>query len=185
MKHYSFCLIEQEEQLLREDVRRVNKSEQVSIMPVYRFYNSRNGLQIIQPRMKSGNLKDLITSKERPRFEKRMKLAKQVVHCISAAHSLRPPLLNLDLRSSNVLLGEEMEVVVDGFAGVSKLRNLNTNKSLFYESFKYCSPEILTGESHDERSDVWSIGMRNICFFFMFQNSRLELFLSSLGDFLL
>ena len=150
----------EERRQFESDVEKFQKVKHSNMMPIYCYQFYTDKLTVVQPRMKNLSLKELIRREDRPRFEKRMRIVKEVVQCISWTHSASPPLYNLDLRSNNILIGQEMQVLVDGFVGLSRIKNVNPkDKKLFMKSFKHCAPELLLGQSYNEKADIWSIGL--------------------------
>eukprot|EP01091_Cochliopodium_minus_P003884 TRINITY_DN13833_c0_g1_i1.p1 TRINITY_DN13833_c0_g1~~TRINITY_DN13833_c0_g1_i1.p1 ORF type:complete len:768 (-),score=196.06 TRINITY_DN13833_c0_g1_i1:65-2263(-) len=150
---------EEEIQQLKTDISNLSKVKQKNLMHLYCYKIEKNVLTIVQERMKFLSIRDTYKN-EKPRFAIRMKYAKDVGQCIAWVHKSDPPLYNLDLRTNNILVGRDHQIKVDGFVGLSKIKNVSKkNPKIFYKSHKYCAPEILLDKPYNEKADIWSFGL--------------------------
>ena len=70
-------------------------------------------------------------------------------------HSLKPSILHRDLKPENILVcGTNLKIADFGWSGVqNKLRNT------YCGTPDYLSPEMILGTGHNEKLDIWSLGI--------------------------
>ena len=150
---------EEEIKQFKSDTQKLSKIKHKNLINIYCYKIENKVLTMVQERMKYLSLKDSLKT-EKPRFVVRMKYAKEVGQCIAWCHQSDPPLYNLDLKTSNILVGRDQKIKVDGFVGLSKIKNVGKkNSKIFYKSYRNCAPEILLDKPYNEKADIWSFGL--------------------------
>ena len=86
-----------------------------------------------------------------------LKTAVHIARGMTYLHTLEPPVLHRNLKSSNLLLDEAGKVKIGDF-GWSKLKSFDPAKT-FYHGWQWAAPEILWGGAFTEASDVYSFSM--------------------------
>jgi serine/threonine protein kinase len=87
----------------------------------------------------------------------KLSIAMNVAHALTYLHSLVPPVLHRDLKSRNILLNRALEAKVTDF-GVSREYASRTMTAGVGTSL-WMAPEIIMGESYDEKADIFSFGI--------------------------
>ncbi|XP_071721084.1 serine/threonine-protein kinase STY46-like isoform X2 [Rutidosis leptorrhynchoides] len=92
-------------------------------------------------------------------WRRRIRMAMDIAQGMNYLHRFNPPILHLDLKSSNLLVDKNWTVKVGDFG-------LSRNKDHTYSNVKadkgtpqWMAPEILRNEHADEKSDVYSYGV--------------------------
>ncbi|RZU61780.1 Stk1 family PASTA domain-containing Ser/Thr kinase [Zhihengliuella halotolerans] len=85
-----------------------------------------------------------------------LKLMDAVVEGLSAAHDAG--LVHRDMKPENVLLTKDGRVKVADF-GLARAASNNTSSGTLVGTVAYISPELVTGEPADERSDIYAVGI--------------------------
>ncbi|HET7415380.1 MAG TPA: PASTA domain-containing protein [Arthrobacter sp.] len=95
---------------------------------------------------------------ERRRLQPRLALAMMdaVVEGLAAAHDAG--LVHRDVKPENVLLAEDGRIKVGDF-GLARAVSTSTNTGTLIGTVAYIAPELVTGGSADERSDIYSVGI--------------------------
>lgn len=95
---------------------------------------------------------------ERGRLQPRLALAMldAVVDGLAAAHDAG--LVHRDVKPENVLLAEDGRIKVGDF-GLARAVSTSTNTATLIGTVAYIAPELVTGGSADERSDIYSAGI--------------------------
>ncbi|KAL3039678.1 hypothetical protein AAZX31_01G199600 [Glycine max] len=75
-------------------------------------------------------------------------------------HDCRPPILHLNIKSSNILLDDKYEAKLSDY-GLGKLLPILDNYGLtkFHNSVGYVAPELAQGLRQSEKCDVYSFGV--------------------------
>ena len=85
-----------------------------------------------------------------------LKLALDIAHGMQYLHS--QGILHRDLKSENLLLGEDMSVKVADF-GISCLESHCGNAKGFTGTYRWMAPEMIKEKRHTKKVDVYSFGI--------------------------
>jgi len=85
-----------------------------------------------------------------------LKLALDIAHGMQYLHS--QGILHRDLKSENLLLGEDMSVKVADF-GISCLESHCGNAKGFTGTYRWMAPEMIKEKHHTKKVDVYSFGI--------------------------
>lgn len=85
-------------------------------------------------------------------------IMRQVVIGLAKAHE--KGIVHRDIKPANIMITDAQRVkILDfGFAKIEKMKKLTTTGTLI-GTIVYMSPEMITGQSVDSRSDIWSLGV--------------------------
>ncbi|OWZ16952.1 TKL protein kinase [Phytophthora megakarya] len=84
-------------------------------------------------------------------------IALQVCHALTYLHSLTPSVIHRDLKSRNILLGNQMEAKLSDF-GISRER-LDRTMTAGVGTSLWMAPEVMLGERYDDKADMFSFGV--------------------------
>ncbi|OWZ01594.1 TKL/DRK protein kinase [Phytophthora megakarya] len=87
----------------------------------------------------------------------KVKIALHVAHALTYLHSCAPPVIHRDLKSSNILLNEQMEAKVTDF-GISRER-IDATMTAGVGTSLWMAPEVMLGERYDDKADMFSLGV--------------------------
>ncbi|RLN79590.1 hypothetical protein BBJ28_00004316 [Nothophytophthora sp. Chile5] len=73
-------------------------------------------------------------------------------------HALEPTVVHRDLKSKNVLIGDDYEAKLSDF-GVSRLRHGEETMTSGVGTAYWTAPEVLAGHKYSEKADVYSLGV--------------------------
>lgn len=133
------------------------------------------GLCLVMEFLPRGDLRTLLFGDAPISFGERMRLAMEVATGVHALHSLTPPMLHRDLKSSNVCIDERMQAKVCDF-GLSRFKSKRQEQdkrgadSMPVGTAMWMAPELIAvaqgaataGDRADpfsEKSDVFAIGI--------------------------
>eukprot|EP00007_Cunea_sp_BSH-02190019_P004251 CAMPEP_0174232712 /NCGR_PEP_ID=MMETSP0417-20130205/2930_1 /TAXON_ID=242541 /ORGANISM="Mayorella sp, Strain BSH-02190019" /LENGTH=963 /DNA_ID=CAMNT_0015310809 /DNA_START=145 /DNA_END=3036 /DNA_ORIENTATION=- len=120
-------------------------------------------LFIVTALAERGSLEDVLFRSGRCNlsFKKRLHMAKEAALGMNWLHSLKPPFLHRDLKTSNLLVDADYHVSVADF-GLSTIKTKdhegNTVNGPVGSPF-YMAPEVLLGGTHLEPADVYSFAI--------------------------
>jgi len=105
------------------------------------------------------DLDNYIKDKERMfSMSERVRIISCVANGLCWIHSMEDPIIHHDLKPSNILLDEDNNAKIGDF-GLSILKKQNEKVKSFTGSILWMAPEILQNIEHDEKSDIYSLGL--------------------------
>ncbi|HQR67265.1 MAG TPA: serine/threonine-protein kinase, partial [Thermoanaerobaculia bacterium] len=103
------------------------------------------------------NLKQVIRDKERLSFERIAEIISEVAGALDYAH--RKGIVHRDVKPANIIITPDGTVKIMDF-GIAKIETSSlTETGQFLGTPNYMSPEQVTGEAVDGRSDLFSLGV--------------------------
>ncbi len=103
------------------------------------------------------NLKQLVTERTIFGFERIAEIIGQVAEALDYAH--RRGIVHRDVKPANIIITPEGQVKITDF-GIAKIEKSNlTTTGQFLGTPNYMSPEQVTGDAVDGRSDLFSLGV--------------------------
>ncbi|XP_022154775.1 mitogen-activated protein kinase kinase 2-like isoform X2 [Momordica charantia] len=113
------------------------------IVVCYQIFYDNGAIFIILEYMDGGSLADLL---------------KQVLKGLIYLHHEKH-VIHRDLKPSNLLINHRGEVKITDFGVSAILASTSGQANSFVGTFPYMSPERISGEKYDNRSDIWSLGL--------------------------
>ncbi|KAF4317557.1 hypothetical protein BBO99_00003292 [Phytophthora kernoviae] len=86
------------------------------------------------------------------------KIARDISCGLEYLHGLNPTVVHRDLKSKNVLIGDNFEVKLGDF-GVSRMRHDEETMTSGVGTAYWTAPEVLAGQKYSEKADVYSLGV--------------------------
>eukprot|EP00005_Dracoamoeba_jomungandri_P004604 CAMPEP_0174258702 /NCGR_PEP_ID=MMETSP0439-20130205/7658_1 /TAXON_ID=0 /ORGANISM="Stereomyxa ramosa, Strain Chinc5" /LENGTH=506 /DNA_ID=CAMNT_0015342317 /DNA_START=155 /DNA_END=1675 /DNA_ORIENTATION=+ len=120
-------------------------------------------LMIITELMIGGDLETLLHNKQvNISLVTRMQMARDAARGMTWLHGSNPVIIHRDLKTSNLLVGENYEIKLCDF-GLSQIKPTGQNLSDGVEGAKgtplWMAPEVMSGEEFNEKADVYSFGI--------------------------
>ncbi len=128
-----------------------------SIPIVYDIEKDKYGSYIIEEYLEGLTLKEYVNKEGKLREETILGFSMQICDLIQYIHSIKRPLLYLDLKPDNIIISKDAVKLID-FDSAVYLDEVHKKKS-FYSTKGYAAPELYGRNKVDERSDVYGIGM--------------------------
>ena len=107
-----------------------------------------------------GNIYGLIPQDKKKRLSGQIvaSLIKDVISAVYFLHNMNPPIIHRDIKPENVLLAEGMVAKLTDF-GWSNYMQEDEKRTTVCGTPIYLAPEIIKEKGHDEKVDIWSIGV--------------------------
>lgn len=104
-----------------------------------------------------GTLFNQIKKNQKLKEEEVAHYMSQIASAVSYLHNMDPPILHRDLKPENILLCKDQIKICD--FGWSNTDNEDEIRNTFCGTPDYLSPEMITGTGHNEKLDVWTMGV--------------------------
>ncbi len=129
-----------------------------NILKVYHLGEDQGQRYITMQFIDGSDLGQVISREAPLSVDRALSITAKVAGALAALHRLQ--LLHRDIKPSNVLMGKDGEPRLSDFGLTRKqLDGGVTHHGMFVGTPRYASPEQVTGEELDERSDLYSLGV--------------------------
>ena len=117
-----------------------------------------SGHYLVMEYVDGGSLYDVLAETPRLSVQRTLYIALDVADALTRAHRLS--ILHRDIKPANILLGTDGTPRLTDF-GMARSKDdpTVTQEGMIVGTLAYLSPEALTGEDVDERSDIWALGI--------------------------
>ncbi|CAI8016918.1 Serine/threonine-protein kinase STY17 [Geodia barretti] len=131
--------------------------EHPNIVSFFGYFHEHPDTTIVTALAKNGSLYNyLYKDFHVPTYQKSLRWAKQIAYGMAHLHKLG--IAHRDLKSSNILFTDDMEVQICDF-GVSRSMPNTTEKSKTAGTWRWMAPEIVSGKKINMMCDVFSFSM--------------------------
>eukprot|EP00002_Diphylleia_rotans_P016600 TRINITY_DN322_c0_g2_i1.p1 TRINITY_DN322_c0_g2~~TRINITY_DN322_c0_g2_i1.p1 ORF type:complete len:2542 (+),score=316.64 TRINITY_DN322_c0_g2_i1:99-7724(+) len=136
----------------------LRKLKHPNIVPFIAACLTPPNLAIITQLIEPGNLKGILRSTNIPLTrEIKHKVAQGVINAMIYLHSLQPPILHRDLKTSNILVDMNFNPFICDF-GFARVKAHNQTMTRCGTAI-YQAPEVMEGKRYSEKADVYSFGI--------------------------
>ena len=150
----------EERPYFRRELEVMYKIHHPNVIKLFGHFEDNNYCYFIMEYISKGNVYNLLT------FDKKKQLSTKVVatimkDVICAAyflHNMNPPIIHRDIKPENVLLNEGMVAKLTDFGWSNYIQEEKERKTVCGTPI-YLAPEIIKEQGHDERVDIWCIGV--------------------------
>lgn len=146
-----------ERQRFKQEAQAAALINHTNVAQVYAIEEHENELFIVMEYVEGRELKELLKNETLDR-EQKVEIAHQVALALEAAHEKN--VIHRDIKSGNIMIDESGQVKVMDF-GLAHIHGADhiTKKGTTVGTTAYMSPEQLSGEEVDFRSDIWAYGV--------------------------
>ena len=85
-------------------------------------------------------------------------LIKDVISALYYLHHMSPPIIHRDIKPENILVDEKMRAKLSDFGWSNYLKG-NYKRTTICGTPIYLAPEIINNTGHDEKIDIWCVGV--------------------------
>ena len=131
-----------------------------NVVRLYSHFEDDNYCYFIMEYVQKGNIYSLISKDKNKRLNTQL-IAQLMLNVISAVyflHKMNPPIIHRDIKPENVLLGEGNLAKLTDF-GWSNYMQEDEKRTTVCGTPIYLAPEIINESGHDEKVDIWCIGI--------------------------
>ena len=149
-----------EKPYFRREIEVMYKIHHPNVVKLYGHFEDNNYCYFIMEYISKGNIYSLIPHDNKKRLNVKIvaSLMKDVISAVYYLHHMKPIIIHRDIKPENVLLGEGLIAKLTDF-GWSNYMQEDEKRQTVCGTPIYLAPEIIKEEGHDEKVDIWCIGV--------------------------
>ena len=150
----------EEKPYFRREVEVMYKIHHPNVIKLYSHFEDNNFCYFIMEYIAKGNMFGLIPTDKKKRISTQLvaNLIKDIISAVYFLHNMSPPIIHRDIKPENVLLADNFVAKLTDF-GWSNYIQEDQKRTTVCGTPKYLAPEIIKEQGHDERVDIWCIGV--------------------------
>ena len=147
----------------RREIEVMYKIHHPNVVKLYGHFEDNNYCYFIMEYISKGNVYGLIPSDKKKRINPKVvaTLMKDVISAVYYLHNMNPIIIHRDIKPENVLLADNLVAKLTDF-GWSNYMQEDEKRTTVCGTPIYLAPEIIKEQGHDEKVDIWCIGV--LCF---------------------
>ena len=149
-----------EKPYFRREIEVMYKIHHPNVVKLFGHFEDNNYCYFIMEYIAKGNIYQLIPHDNKKRLNAKIvaSLMKDVISSVYYLHHMKPIIIHRDIKPENVLLGEGLVAKLTDF-GWSNYMQEDEKRQTVCGTPIYLAPEIIKEEGHDEKVDIWCIGV--------------------------
>ena len=150
----------EEKPYFRREVEVMYKIHHPNVVKLYSHFEDNNYCYFIMEYIPKGNMFGLIPQDKKKRISTQIvaSLMKNIISAVYFLHNMNPPIIHRDIKPENVLLTENLVAKLTDF-GWSNYIQEDEKRTTVCGTPIYLAPEIIKEQGHDEKVDIWCIGV--------------------------
>ena len=150
----------EEKPYFRREVEVMYKIHHPNVVKLYGHFEDNNYCYFIMEYISKGNIYQLIPTDKKKRISTQVvaSIMKDVISAVYFLHNMKPPIIHRDIKPENVLLAEGLVAKLTDF-GWSNYMQEDEKRTTVCGTPIYLAPEIIKEKGHDEKVDIWCIGV--------------------------
>ena len=149
-----------EKPYFRREIEVMYKIHHPNVVKLFGHFEDNNYCYFIMEYIEKGNIYNLIPHDCKKKLNTKIvaSLIKDVISAVYYLHHMKPIIIHRDIKPENVLLGEGLVSKLTDFGWSNYMQEDEKRKTVCGTPI-YLAPEIIKEEGHDEKVDVWCIGV--------------------------
>ena len=127
-----------------------------NIVRCYAHFEDASNIYLVMELAEGGNLYAFLRKNRHLHEAEVAKFGFQLLKAASYLHNLNPPIVHRDLKLENILIDSNGFIKLADF-GWSSIKD--SVRHTFCGTRDYLAPEMILKSGHDEKIDVWTIGI--------------------------
>ena len=130
-----------------------------NVVKLFGHFEDNTYCYFIMEYISRGNLYSLIEKNGIKRNSQTIaSILKDIISALYYLHHMSPPIIHRDLKPENILIDDRMRAKLSDFGWSNYLKG-NYKRSTICGTPIYLAPEIINNIGHDEKIDIWCIGV--------------------------
>ena len=149
-----------EKPYFRREIEVMYKIHHPNVVKLFGHFEDNNYCYFIMEYIAKGNIYQLIPHDNKKRLNAKIvaSLMKDVISAVYYLHHMKPIIIHRDIKPENVLLAENFVAKLTDF-GWSNYMQEDEKRQTVCGTPIYLAPEIIKEDGHDEKVDIWCIGV--------------------------
>ena len=150
----------EEKPYFRREIEIMYRIHHPNVVKLYGHFEDNNYCYFIMEYIPRGNIYSLIPKhgKKKQSTQLIASIIKDVAKSVYFLHKMNPPIIHRDIKPENVLMDENYNIKLTDFGWSNYLDN-EEKRSTVCGTPIYLAPEMINRKGHDERVDIWCIGV--------------------------
>ena len=150
----------EEKPYFRREIEIMYKIHHPNVVRLFSHFEDDNYCYFIMEYISKGNIYNLIPKDKTKKLSAQVvaSIMKDVISAVYFLHNMHPPIIHRDIKPENVLLAEGRVAKLTDF-GWSNYMQGDEKRTTVCGTPIYLAPEIINETGHDERVDIWCIGV--------------------------
>ncbi|XP_033115096.1 serine/threonine-protein kinase Nek8-like [Anneissia japonica] len=148
----------EERQAALNEVKVLSMLDHPNIIEYYENYLEGTALMIVMEYAEGGTLCEYLQQQGNTLLEEHEILHFFAQILLSLHHIHSKQILHRDLKTQNILLTKQRDIVKIGDFGISKILNTKSKAQTVVGTPCYISPELCEGKPYNQKSDIWALG---------------------------
>ena len=150
----------EERPYFRRELEVMYKIHHPNVVKLFGHFEDSNYCYFIMEYISKGNVYNLLTLDKKKQLSTKLvaTIMKDVISAAYFLHNMNPPIIHRDIKPENVLLNDGIVAKLTDFGWSNYIQEEKERKTVCGTPI-YLAPEIIKEQGHDERVDIWCIGV--------------------------
>ena len=150
----------EEKPYFRRELEVMYKIHHPNVVKLFGHFEDNKYCYFIMEYISKGNVYNLITLDKKKQLSTKVvaTIMKDVISAAYFLHNMNPPIIHRDIKPENVLLNEGIVAKSTDFGWSNYIQEDKERRTVCGTPI-YLAPEIIKEQGHDERVDIWCIGV--------------------------
>ena len=150
----------EEKPYFRRELEVMYKIHHPNVVKLFGHFEDNKYCYFIMEYISKGNVYNLITLDKKKQLSTKVvaTIMKDVISAAYFLHNMNPPIIHRDIKPENVLLNEGIVAKLTDFGWSNYIQDDKERRTVCGTPI-YLAPEIIKEQGHDERVDIWCIGV--------------------------
>jgi aurora kinase len=150
----------EEKPYFRREIEIMYKIHHPNVVKLFGHFEDDHYCYFIMEYISKGNIYQLIPKDRHRRLSTQVvaSLMKDVISAVYFLHHMNPPIIHRDIKPENVLLAEGLVAKLTDFGWSNYMEGAEKRMTVCGTPI-YLAPEIINETGHDEKVDIWCIGV--------------------------
>ena len=148
----------EEKPYFRREIEIMYRVHHPNVVKLFGHFEDNKYCYFIMEYIPGGNVYNLVSRSKTVPTQTIVSIMKDVISAVYFLHNMNPPIIHRDIKPENVVLDQNMKAKLTDF-GWSNYMQGDMKRTTVCGTPVYLAPEIINNRGHDEKVDIWCIGV--------------------------